>query len=199
MTYILRVRNVAQKVLWEQELSGQISDGHWENSRPNDHWRSWSSAEVVIDPENVGRNFYAQRESYNFTSKDLLDVVGERMVEAVRVLTGNADYSEPDMKADLKDLKSIIKERVQSVVPVPRQPKTYKAVIALDGYPREYECFVPTESDPKAVEYLQKQKREQAAYRLKRLEQKIAETRREIDDLEAQATLLRAELEPTSV
>ena len=81
----LAFRNLAQKVLFDTELSGQISDGNWENSSPRGHWKPWCSAETIIDPENLGKDFYAQRESYNFTSKDLLDVVGERMVYKVRV------------------------------------------------------------------------------------------------------------------
>lgn len=76
------VRNIAQLAAFELELCGQISDGCWENV-PGDHWQNWCDAEVVVG-ENVGRNFYAQR-SYNFARKDLLDVVGQRMLWIVKI------------------------------------------------------------------------------------------------------------------
>lgn len=104
---VLTVRNQAQKILFDEELSGQISDGMWENSRPYDHWEPWCGAEVVVGL-NVGRNFYAKKDNYNFTNKDLLDVVGDRMVEAVRK-GFDPDYTWDNMIADLKDLKQIIK------------------------------------------------------------------------------------------
>lgn len=130
MTNILRVRNLAQKVLWDQELSGQISDGQWENATPWDHWKPWCDAEVVVDPEHVGRNFHARRQSYMFNAKDLLEVVGERMLEAVRIATGDATYDAKRMNNDLADLRKIIKEWVADSVPIPAQP----ASVSLPEY-----------------------------------------------------------------
>lgn len=80
----LRVRNIEQAAAW-LELDGQLSDGFWENSRPYDHWRPWCDAKIVIDPKNVGRNFYASKSNYNFTAKELIDVVGLRMLAIVRI------------------------------------------------------------------------------------------------------------------
>lgn len=182
----LRVRNLAQKVLWEQELSGQISDGHWENASPHDHWEAWCDAKVVVDPENVGRDFWARRESYNFTSKDLLDVVGDRMVEAVRVATGNAEYDMAAMRKDLNDLKTIIKQHVSSSVPVPKQPRSYKAKLIVDGYAQDYTVYVPTADDPRAVDVLEKREREARAYRIKQLEKKLGEAQRVVEKIEAE-------------
>lgn len=85
MSNILAVRNVAQRVLFVHELCGQLSDGHWENSRPSDHWEPWCDAVVIVDPANVGREFHVRRDTYDFTSRDLLDVVGNRMVNYVRL------------------------------------------------------------------------------------------------------------------
>lgn len=117
----LRVRNLAQKILWEDELAGQISDGRWENSSPREHWVPWGRAEVVVDPDNVGRDFYAQRDGYCFTEKELLSIIGERMLDYVRVATGNPEYSEKEMLKDLRDLRKIIKMTSQRA-PVPAQP-----------------------------------------------------------------------------
>lgn len=85
MTATLRVRNIAQKVLMDEELKGQISDGAWENLNVTDHWQVWCDAEVVVDPANVGRDFWAKYDHYNFTNKELLEIVGQRMVESVRI------------------------------------------------------------------------------------------------------------------
>lgn len=70
-----------QKALYEYELRGQFSDGHWENSRPWEHYVPWCRAEVVVGP-NVGRNFWAAKSS---TDKRLLDVVSDRMLGIARL------------------------------------------------------------------------------------------------------------------
>lgn len=130
----LRLRNTAQKTLWECELQGQLSDGRWENSRPMDHWMPWCKAEVVVDPEHVGRDFFVRRDGYCFTERDLLSIIGDRMLEYVRAATGNPAYSEKDMIKDLRDIRKIIKTELApcvtgvSVPPVPPQPETYGTV-----------------------------------------------------------------------
>lgn len=114
----LTVRNEAQRILFTEELAGQISDGMWENTRPNDHWEVWCRAEVVVGP-NVGRDFYARKDNYNLNSSALLDCVGDRMLESVQAI--NPSYTMRDMILDLRDLKKIMKMRsVQSeMVTVP--------------------------------------------------------------------------------
>jgi len=82
---ILKVRNVAQQVMFEQEFSGQISDGWWENSRPNDHWRVWSQAVVMVDPNEQGRNFFPMKDNYSLSSKAVLDIIGDRMLTFVNM------------------------------------------------------------------------------------------------------------------
>jgi hypothetical protein len=80
----LNVRNLEQAALW-LELDGQISDGQWENARPYDHYKVWCLATVRVEPANVGRDFYAQKDNYNFSAPDLLKVVGRRMLATARV------------------------------------------------------------------------------------------------------------------
>lgn len=80
----IHVANLAQKVLMDHELSGQISDGNWENATPHQHWVSWCKAEVLVDPANRGINFYPMRK-YDFLSEDLLKVVRTRMILYVRL------------------------------------------------------------------------------------------------------------------
>lgn len=95
----ITVRNIAQKVLFECELQGQISDGHWENATPHSHWQDISSAIAIVDPENAGKieGFYLKRK-YNFANADLLSVVGDRMILAVKVVMAH-----PEMVLDMSD------------------------------------------------------------------------------------------------
>jgi len=111
---IFVVRNAAQKILFEQELVGQISDGMWENV-PGDHWQCWSDATVVVaatlpsgEQAPVGRNFYAQKSNYRFNSTDLLSCVGDRMLASVQAELGSW-YTLADMRADLRDLSKCAK------------------------------------------------------------------------------------------
>jgi hypothetical protein len=82
---VLRLRTQDQVTIFKDELSGQISDGHWENSKPHDHWMVWCGAEVIVDSNLQGRNFDAKRVNYNLLSKELLSVVGERIIVLVKM------------------------------------------------------------------------------------------------------------------
>lgn len=82
-TKTITFRTIEQAALW-LELDGQISDGAWENALPNNHWEVWCEATVAVGP-NVGRNFRARKDNYDFTRKDLLDVVAPRMLAIVRI------------------------------------------------------------------------------------------------------------------
>tara|TARA_R110002153_G_scaffold132597_2_gene281621 strand:- start:2860 stop:3372 length:513 start_codon:yes stop_codon:yes gene_type:complete len=84
MSETLNVRNARQAVLFELELKGQISDGKWENTANTD-WRTWCGAEVVVNPEAIGRNFWAQKDNFSLTAKDLLSCVGGRMLVYARL------------------------------------------------------------------------------------------------------------------
>lgn len=111
---VIRVRTQAQKWLLKDELQGQISDGQWENSGPQDHWQVWSSAKVIVDPQNPGRNFNAKKDNYQLNSSSLLSIVGDRMVDNVQDKTGDT-YDTKAMQADLKDLRNIFKEQRSSL------------------------------------------------------------------------------------
>ena len=116
----LAVRNEAQRILFVEEIAGQISDGAWENARPFDHWIVWCDADVIVDPDNVGRDFYARKDNYGITRKDLLDIVGERMLGSV--LEVDPFYTHKRMLADLRDLKVIMKTTRRAVQEDPTLP-----------------------------------------------------------------------------
>lgn len=78
----IRLATLTQALLFNLELKGQISDGYWENASPRDHWKAVCSAEVVVDPTNVGLDFYPERR-YNFASPTLIEYVGDRMQQYI--------------------------------------------------------------------------------------------------------------------
>ena len=102
------MRTQAQKWLLERELKGQISDGKWGNSGPNNHWEQWSSAKVIVDPKNLGRNFRAIKDNYQLNAADLLSVVGDRMKANVTAEIGRP-YDDKEMANDLTELRKIFK------------------------------------------------------------------------------------------
>lgn len=110
---VIAFMNRPQVILYECELKGQLSDGYWENSRPNDHWEYMSDATAIIDPSNLGPNFYPKRK-YNFAAKDLVEVVGQRMIWWVKFYTflPNLPLDEHwayDLSDGLNDIKSMLR------------------------------------------------------------------------------------------
>lgn len=82
----LYLSSTSQIALWKKELVGQISDGHWENSRPHDHWEFWSDIEVIWDSTpRVETDITPIKNNYNFCSKELLEYVGDRMLSIGRM------------------------------------------------------------------------------------------------------------------
>lgn len=80
----LNCRNPRQVALFHCELQGQISDGKWENTSGTG-WRQWCDTTAVVNPENVGRNFFPKKDNFNLNAKDLLEVVGQRMCVYARL------------------------------------------------------------------------------------------------------------------
>ena len=70
------VKNLAQVVLYECEIKGQLSDGNWENSSPWQHYKPWCNAKAEVG-EPIGVNFYSNKNNYGLHT--LIQYVGERM------------------------------------------------------------------------------------------------------------------------
>jgi len=83
--------------LWTNELSGQLSDGMWENARPLDHWKFWCRLYVGVGPAKiVTENRHACRKSsYNFNA--LIELVGDRMLATGRFAKAGADPTDRQM------------------------------------------------------------------------------------------------------
>jgi hypothetical protein len=93
MTKQIRFENKIQVALFNHELRGQISDGYWENSRPYDHYKAFTKAEIIVDPSNPGMTSIWTKRSYNFAAPMLVDVVGDRMVNIANLADKGYDSS----------------------------------------------------------------------------------------------------------
>lgn len=87
--------NHNQVILYECELSGQISDGHWENASPRDHWKNMTSAQISFssDPMKQGVFGFHTKRKYHFAAPLLLDAVGDRMLFYVKFYNTYKDVS----------------------------------------------------------------------------------------------------------
>ena len=99
-------RNAMLMELWGHELSGQISDGMWENTA-NTGWEYWCHTKTEIGPETrlllpVG---YGIKTNFQFTK--LIEYVGDRMLDIVRKYEPNA--TEKDLRKYLNEIKNAMK------------------------------------------------------------------------------------------
>jgi len=82
-------RTNEQRHLFINELSGQISDGMWENARPHNHWEVWCDADTFVDANNprieLEISDRVPKKNYNFPQKALLDIIGDRMINIVKL------------------------------------------------------------------------------------------------------------------
>ena len=74
--------------IFDHELTGQFSDGMWENAAPHDHWKFWCDLEVKYEagaePKVVTtRGWECKKTAYNLAS--LYEIIGERMVALGRM------------------------------------------------------------------------------------------------------------------
>jgi hypothetical protein len=84
--------------LWVNELSGQISDGMWENSRPYDHWKFWCRLDVrfgEVASFNRGGEWVGK---YNYNFANLYKYVGDRMLAIGRMAKAGADPNDRSIR-----------------------------------------------------------------------------------------------------
>jgi len=102
----INFRNRNQVILYVCELAGQISDGHWENAKPHDHWKNMSKATAKVGKP-LGCVGFRPMRSYNFASRDLIEVVGDRMIEYVQIANTFPNLA-PDQVRECEDVKSAL-------------------------------------------------------------------------------------------
>lgn len=77
---IMFLPTYASVALWEWEISGQISDGAWENSTPFNHWEFWHDLKIELGiPEVKFHSGRILKDGYNLAG--LIQYVGDRMVK----------------------------------------------------------------------------------------------------------------------
>jgi hypothetical protein len=64
--------------LWNWEITGQISDGMWENTMPYDHWKPWCDMEAHLGNPRYKTNQRVVKDGYALGS--LKTYVGDRML-----------------------------------------------------------------------------------------------------------------------
>lgn len=94
-TGTITFRSATQAAIWNTCIRGQLSDGHWENARPLDHWRFWCNLEVCVggDAKVVATNQYAcQKTNYNLNA--LKEYVLDQLLATGRMAkAGSTEYS----------------------------------------------------------------------------------------------------------
>jgi len=94
--------------LWNCEISGQISDGTWENSRPTNHWQFWCRLDVKLGAENevnvtdegrysCRKNDYALIKLHQMKFDDGTYVLRNRMFAYGRMAKAGADPTDYDL------------------------------------------------------------------------------------------------------
>ena len=74
----------AAVAIWNCEVTGQLSDGTWENTRPHNHWELWCDLDAKVAPGEPRVDLvnpydgYGQKTNYNILS---LQTMYERMLE----------------------------------------------------------------------------------------------------------------------
>ena len=91
-------KTATQAAIFDYELKGQISDGFWENT-PNTGWDQWCGTDVLVG-DDIGRDFWARKDNFNFAHKDLVDIVGERMKTYAKLALAGIPHSEIRKLAD---------------------------------------------------------------------------------------------------
>ena len=84
------VGSIEEMVLFKCEMLGQISDGFWENSRPDGHWRypATFSNNISINPSKIGtwgEEAGKKMKKYTFENSQLFSYVGERMTYTLNI------------------------------------------------------------------------------------------------------------------
>lgn len=64
--------------VWKNEILGQMSDGAWENTNPQNHWEYWSDLNVQQGAPGLKADRSPVKTGYNLAG--LLQYVGDRMV-----------------------------------------------------------------------------------------------------------------------
>lgn len=74
--------------LWTHEVTGQMSDGMWEGTKPHDHWKFWCRLEVKTGSENRVEHHasdWCRKNKYGLEKLLTIDEIKERMLKMGRM------------------------------------------------------------------------------------------------------------------
>lgn len=141
--------------LWVHEIKEQLSDGHWENSTPRNHYSFWCSLTVTVEPwcePKVVTDGYALRTNYNLRA--LFDLgkdcsfrydIRDRMVRLGRLALASARLGRPQLTYDQR----IMAKDMPETLGIFRTAKT----VAV--HPREIEKYAAVDDELATVYYTQ--------------------------------------------
>ena len=74
-----------QATLWDACITGQLSDGYWENSRPHDHWHFWCGLQLVTGSPGVVAAPYERCLKNNYNLKAIKEFVLDDLLKTGRM------------------------------------------------------------------------------------------------------------------
>ena len=143
--------------LWEHEVTGQISDGTWENASPRDHYQFWcrldrekGSPAVKQTRGHCKRWYYGLTRLYTMKWEDGTYILRTRMINKGRLakaheaLGGRFEdfgyeqrYAAEEMPATLEEFTSKTDERFRKAVSDELAAKYYETEYALDDLKKD--------------------------------------------------------------
>lgn len=104
----IRLPNERLAVLWIAEITGQISDGAWENYLSEHQWQALCYATIEVDEDLEEAESEGRHKNLGYVRK-LREHAGheERMMYFVRAAGLDDEYDHSDLLHDLQDLKGI--------------------------------------------------------------------------------------------
>ena len=99
--------------IWNEEITGQLSDGMWENTRPREHYKFWQRLDVVHESQctphvrksDVNYSCWCVKNNYNLTALISHELVCERMIASVQ----DSLYTVKNLRIDLLSIKTAMR------------------------------------------------------------------------------------------
>ena len=138
--------------LWTHEVTGQISDGHWENSGPRDHFRFWCSLETRVEeaskprveaarPWECKRWYYGLNSLVSMKHDDGTYVLRGRMINLGRMADAAAKLGRPmeyEQRIAAEEMPETLKEFLEKAKGNERFNLAVPYDLALEYYSTQY-------------------------------------------------------------
>jgi len=112
---VFTFRTQAMKDLWDEELRGQITDGHWESgARTGDLFWYDVPTKVGSSTKLTGKIPNGARKNFNFADKTLVRGLKDRMLDYVH--KSQPDATEADLVDMLKEITKAVKAAKQDPI-----------------------------------------------------------------------------------